>query len=109
MTDGKACDTELPRRIQGGGQTVGKSGLGKSHQRIDVNCGRTRGGDNRNNVALYTPGLKLLAIAFQIVEAADPIPCGFCLSDGACHFCRRKGLGPMRHQCGLHRVLNLCL
>ena len=77
------------------GQSTRKGRLGKSEPCINLDHPRFRAGDNRGDAPIHATRGQLLAIAFQIVQAANPIAHSFGLAHGICHRVGNPVVGAM--------------
>ena len=78
MAHSKACHAQFLRRLNRHGQPPPKSRLGKSHFGIHMHRPRPRRRHYRFGRAINPPALQLQAIAFKIVQSANPISDAFC-------------------------------
>ena len=105
MPDGKAGHAIVARGGCGAVDATGKGGLGKAHARIDQNRSGAGLGHLWFDGAVDAARAQLLAIALEIVEAADAVADAFGGTDGAGDLCGDPRGGPManegRHGTGL--------
>mmetsp|Transcript_23351 Transcript_23351/g.40712 ORF Transcript_23351/g.40712 Transcript_23351/m.40712 type:complete len:302 (-) Transcript_23351:6003-6908(-) len=106
---GQTGHAELAGGIQGGCQTIGKSRLGKAHQRIHVDRAGARRADDGHHIAFDTTSCQLLAVALKVVEPTNAIAHSLGPGHGARHLGGSKGACPMAQQSRLNGGFNIAL
>ncbi len=109
VSNGQTGQPELAGRIERRRKPVCECGLSKPHLRIHMDRCGARYAHHRCHVAFDAAAGQLQAIAFQVVQAANPVSCGFGPRHRPCHLGRGKGTCPVSQQCRLNCLFNLIL